>query len=90
MLIDMPRVLSLQLCQILASSWLCFLHSENVGSFGILAFWAYKNTRHIVYLNALLASLNARYKLREEIYNGDTIVFDTMRFGSPVISRTSR
>ncbi|KIM76830.1 hypothetical protein PILCRDRAFT_91449 [Piloderma croceum F 1598] len=40
-----------------------------------------------LYFNALLASLNARYKLREEIYNGETIVFDTMQFGSPAISR---
>jgi hypothetical protein len=43
-----------------------------------------------VYFNALLASLNARHKLREITCNGDTIVFDTLRFGSPVISSPSR
>lgn len=30
-----------------------------------------------MYLNALLANLNARYKLREEYYNGNPITFDT-------------
>ncbi|KIM86643.1 hypothetical protein PILCRDRAFT_310775 [Piloderma croceum F 1598] len=43
-----------------------------------------------MYFNALLASLNARHKLRENTCNGDTIVFDTLRFASPVTSSPSR
>jgi hypothetical protein len=89
-LIYVSRVLSMQLCQILGSSWVCMLRSANVGGFFILNIWTYEHIHYIVYINALLASLNARYKLREEIYNGDTIIFDTMRFGSPGISRSSR
>ncbi|KIM76828.1 hypothetical protein PILCRDRAFT_826034 [Piloderma croceum F 1598] len=42
-----------------------------------------------MYFNALLASLNARHKLREIACNGDTIVFDTLRFGSPGIPSPS-
>jgi hypothetical protein len=37
-----------------------------------------------VYLNALLASLNARSKFREESYKADTIIFGTLR--SPLTS----
>ncbi|KIM84455.1 hypothetical protein PILCRDRAFT_383904 [Piloderma croceum F 1598] len=40
-----------------------------------------------VYLNALLASLNARYKLRDEFYNAGTLVFDTVRLRSPSQSK---
>jgi len=35
-----------------------------------------------IYLNALLASLNARYKLRGEFYSAGTLVFDTVRLRS--------
>jgi hypothetical protein len=45
--------------------------------------------RSQVYLNALLASLNARSKFREVSYNNtETIVFGTLR--SPVTSYPSR
>jgi hypothetical protein len=45
--------------------------------FPVLCFEAHENLCHVVYLNALLANLNARSKLREEYYNGRPISFDT-------------
>jgi len=42
-----------------------------------------------VYLNALLANLNARVKLREEFYGGTgTVALDTLRFDFPATSTT--
>jgi len=43
----------------------------------VLCFEPHGNLYHVVYLNALLANLNARSKLREEYYNGSPIFFDT-------------
>ena len=43
----------------------------------VLCFEAHGNLYHVVYLNALLANLNARSTLREEYSNGSPIFFDT-------------
>jgi hypothetical protein len=58
--------------------------------FAALAFDAHEDICRTVYVNALLANLNARSKLRGESCSGSAIFIKTRQFRSPVIPSSSR
>jgi hypothetical protein len=52
----------------------------------VALFKPHENVLHTVYLNALLANLNARFRLREEFFSGGPIVFGELPFRTPETS----